>query len=128
MASTWLRPGFDTIRLGVTGNIYENLKYTAEFEFEGEETDYKDVYAELQNLAYGGNFRVGFYKEPAGLEQLTSSRFTTFMERSAPTAAFTPDRNFGFTFWNYVNETENFSWYAGLFRGGARLSILLCPE
>ncbi|MDH3718781.1 MAG: OprO/OprP family phosphate-selective porin, partial [Planctomycetota bacterium] len=112
--------GFDTARLGVTGNIYENLKYTAEFEFEGDEADYKDVYAQQGQLPWVGHLKVGYYKEYAGLEQMTSSRFITFMERSAPTAAFTPSRNWGVTFWNYTNESENFSWYAGLFRGGYR--------
>ncbi len=112
--------GFDTVRLGVTGNIYENLKYIAEVEFEGDEVDYKDVYAEQSALPWVGHLRIGHFKEYAGLEQMTSSRYITFMKRSAPTVAFTPARNWGLTFYNHVDDDDNFSWYAGLFRGGFR--------
>lgn len=111
--------GFDTIRLGVTGNIYENLKYSAEFEFEGQEVDYKDIYGELQNMPGIGNLRAGFFKEPMGLEQMTSSRFVTFMERSTPTVLFTPSRNWGIQAYDYFGDNENVSWYAGLFRGSS---------
>jgi phosphate-selective porin OprO/OprP len=112
--------GFDTIRLGVTGNIYENMQYTAEFEFEGNEVDFKDVYARVTHLPGAGHFQIGHFMEPFGLEKLTSSRFVTFMERSAPTAAFTSDRNLGFMLYNYMGDRENWSWYAGLFRGSSQ--------
>ncbi len=111
--------GFDTIRMGVEGYIYENLKYSVEFEFEGDEVDYKDVYAELQNLPYIGNFRIGHFKEPMGLEELTSSRFDTFMEQSCPTNNFAPTRNLGIMLHNYVGAGENWKWFAGLFRGSS---------
>jgi phosphate-selective porin OprO/OprP len=109
--------GFDTIRLGVTGNIYENIKYTAEFEFEGEEVDYKDVFAEVTLLPYVGHVRIGHFKEPMGLEQQTSSRFVSFMERSSPTVAFTPSRNVGVMLHNHIDDAKNYSWYIGMFRG-----------
>ncbi len=109
--------GFDTVRLGITGNIYENIKYTAEFEFEGEEVDYKDASATLTDLAWVGNFQLGHFKEVAGLEQMTSSRFVTFMERSVPTNNFTPGRNLGIMLFNHFNTNQRWSWWAGLFRG-----------
>lgn len=109
--------GFDTLRIGVQGNIYENLKYSVELEYEGEEVDYKDVYAELTNLPYLGHFRIGHFKEPSGLEWLTSSRYVTFMERATPTEAFTGGRNVGIMLYDYWLGNENWSWYAGLFRG-----------
>jgi phosphate-selective porin OprO/OprP len=57
-----------------------------------------------------------------GLEHLTDARFLTFMERSAPTRAFAPDRNLGIMLYNYFggpDGTQNWSWFAGLFRGNA---------
>lgn len=42
-----------------------------------------------------GRVRLGLFREPMGLEALTSSRYVTFVERSAPTNAFTPGRNTG---------------------------------
>ena len=110
--------GFDTIRLGVTGNIFENLAYTAEFEFEGGEVDYKDIYAQFENLPWLGNLKIGHYKEPFGLEELVSSRFDTFMEQSVATINYAPTRNVGITAFNDVRENENLTWFLGVFRGG----------
>jgi phosphate-selective porin OprO/OprP len=109
--------GFDTIRLGVSGNIYENFRYSVEFEFEGTAVDYKTIIGELTDMPGIGNLRAGFFKEPLGLEQLTSSRHITFMERSTPSVLFTPARNFGIQAYNHFGDNENVSWYAGLFRG-----------
>jgi len=109
--------GFDTARIGVSGNVYENVKYKLEVEFEGEEVDYKDIYMEFKNLPLLGNFRIGHYKEPFSLEELTSSRFITWMERSMPYQSFVPQRNFGFMIHDDVRGNDNLSWWLGAFRG-----------
>jgi len=44
-----------------------------------------------------GNFRVGNFKEPIGLEHLTSSRWLDFMERSYNQDAFYGPFNYGFS-------------------------------
>jgi len=49
-----------------------------------------------------------------GLDQLTSSRFITFMERNL-SDMFSPARNAGFMAYNDVCNNPNLSWYAGLF-------------
>ncbi len=82
--------GFGTARLGVQGDIYENISYVFELGFEGTQTKFKDVYAQMNDMPGVGSFRAGHFKEPIGLEELTSSRFITFMERSYATRAFTP--------------------------------------
>ncbi len=109
--------GFRDLRLGVQGNIWENLAYKVEFEFEGDEVDYKDVYGELQNLPLIGNFRIGHFKEPMGLEHLTDSRFRTFMEAAAATRDFAPDRNIGIMLYDCFWDNCNWSYYASLTRG-----------
>ena len=109
--------GFDTARIGANGQVYENVKYKLEVEFEGNETDFKDVYIQFENLPYLGHFRIGHFKEPFSLEELTSSRFLTFMERSQPYQAFVPQRNFGFMAYDYINGCEDASWFLGTFRG-----------
>ncbi|MCG8583692.1 MAG: hypothetical protein MI757_03175, partial [Pirellulales bacterium] len=87
--------GFDTVRIGVEGNVWENAKYKAEVEFEGGETDYKDVYMEL-HTRWLGKAKIGFFKVPYGLEELTSSRFDSFMEQTPATGAFVPSRRWGY--------------------------------
>ena len=83
-------------RLGIEGNFYKGWKYKFETDFANNEVDVKDAYIE-----YSGEFvepayvRVGQYKTPNSLEELTSRRFITFMERSAIVDAFELDYQIG---------------------------------
>jgi phosphate-selective porin OprO and OprP len=71
-------------RLGIEGNFLKGWKYLLETDFADSTVDVKDAYIE-----YGGEFvepayvRVGQYKTPNSIEELTSRRFITFMERAA---------------------------------------------
>ncbi|MEX0641289.1 MAG: hypothetical protein WD468_01235, partial [Pirellulales bacterium] len=49
--------GFNTVRLGLKGTIYENVLYDFEVEFEGTEVDYKDISVTMTNLPILGNVR-----------------------------------------------------------------------
>jgi phosphate-selective porin OprO/OprP len=108
--------GFDTARLGVQGDIYENIRYQLEVEFEGTEVDFKDAFAEMHSLPVIGTFRAGHFKEPIGLEELTSSRFDTFMEQSYATATFAPARNYGGMIYNSLDPCDDATWFLGVFR------------
>ena len=83
-------------RLGIEGNFLRNWEYKLEADFANSTVDLKDAY-----LEYGGEFiepayvRVGQYKTPNSLEQLTSRRFITFMERAAIVDAFELDYQVG---------------------------------
>ena len=105
---------FRRVRLYMGGDIYENVGYKIEFDYEGGEANFKDVYIELKKIPYMGHFRVGHYKEPFSLEELTSSRFITFMERSLNNV-FAPSRNTGFMLHNHALD-ERMTWATGLFR------------
>src|SRR3990172_11481230 len=107
--------GFDTARFGVQGDIYENIRYVFEVEFEGTETDFKDVFAEAHDMPIG-SIRAGHFKEPIGLEELTSSRLVTFMKRSYATETFAPARNFGVMAYDSLDACDNASWFIGTFR------------
>ncbi|MEX2317518.1 MAG: porin [Pirellulales bacterium] len=108
--------GFGTARFGVEGDIFENINYVFELEFEGTEVDFKDVYIEMHSLPGLGHFRAGHFKEPIGLEELTSSRFITFMERSYATTTFTPARKFGVMAFNAIDDCDDATWFLGAFR------------
>ena len=80
-------------RLGVEGVLFSDWKYKFEIDFAGDATEIKDAY-----LAYDfGKFevRAGNFYTFNSLEQVTSSRFITFMERAAFTEAFFLDRQIG---------------------------------
>ncbi len=108
--------GFDTARLGLEGYVYENVAYVLEVEFEGTEVDYKDVFLEMQSLPMIGNFRAGYFKEPIGLEELTSAKYITFMKRSYATSTFAPARDFGVMAYNSLDACDDLSWFMGTFR------------
>lgn len=92
---------FRRARLFVSGTIYEYVKFKAQYDFAGGDADFKDVYIGLTNLdeCFGCMFpdvKVGHFKENFSLEELTSSKYITFIERSMPVGTFAPSRNSGF--------------------------------
>lgn len=84
---------FRTARLYTAGSIY-NLEYKAEYDFAGGDSEFKDVWLGLKGVPLVNSLRVGHQKEPFGLEELTSSRFITFLERGL-TSALIPSFNAG---------------------------------
>ena len=79
-------------RLKAEGKIYD-WEYELGVGFAGGDADIKDAY-----LGYEGwsstSLMVGQFKEPFSLEELTSAKYITFMERALP-IAFAPGRNIG---------------------------------
>lgn len=89
-------------RLFASGKLWKVWKFKFETDFAANEVDIKDAY-----IQYGGfkplSIKAGNFKEPFNIENLTSSRFITFMERALPVEAFTPDRNLGLQLHTYGN-------------------------
>ena len=78
-------------RLGVEGQFDSKFKYKAEFTFLGRNSGSAEVEAEDVFLEYVGSFGslvVGNQKIGSPLEEATSSRFVSSMERSFMTGAF----------------------------------------
>jgi len=103
---------FRRARIYLKGDAFHNIDYKIQFDFTGQ-TDFKDVYVTLKELPWLGNFRVGHFKEPWSLEEQTSSRFITFMERSLANA-FSPGRNIGLMAFDW-SENERITWAIGAF-------------
>jgi phosphate-selective porin OprO/OprP len=105
-----------TIRLEVDGTFFTNAFFKIQMDFmPGTDVQLKDVYMGLKKLGFLGTLHVGHFKEPFSLEEQTSSRFTTFMERAAANA-FAPGRNNGIMFNNDFLKDGLLGVFVGIFR------------
>lgn len=99
-------------RLNVSGTIAKDFKYKIENDFAGNASALTDVY-----LEYAGfkptSITVGHFKEPFGLETLTSDLFIDFIER-ASTNVFSPDRRIGAMVSSYGNIDPLGAWTVAL--------------
>ncbi|MFQ5511182.1 MAG: OprO/OprP family phosphate-selective porin [Candidatus Krumholzibacteriia bacterium] len=85
---------FRRTRLYVSGTVYDNVTFKAQYDWTGGKTALKDMYVGVEKVPGVGRIVVGRQYEPFGLETLTSSKYITFMERSI-TGAFVPERQSG---------------------------------
>lgn len=85
---------FRRARFFFEGSVYEHAIFKAQYDFAGGEVEFKDVWAGLQKIPWIERVRIGHMKEPFSLEQVTSDKYLTFMERALPDA-LVPGRNTG---------------------------------
>ncbi len=70
--------------------------------------------------------KIGQWKAPFGLEQLTPDTTLYIIERSLPTGAITPERQIGVQLWGkpfasvWPDEKDLLTYYAGIFNGNGR--------
>ena len=105
---------FRRARLYVAGTLYDRLNFKAQYDFAGGDADLKDAYLELTELPVVGNVKAGHFKEPFSLEEQTSSKYITFLERGQPNA-LSPGRNVGVM----LHDTalgDRVTWAGGVFR------------
>jgi len=109
---------FRRARLSAKGSVVENMNYfmQMDFGFFGRPT-FTDVWTEFTDVPLLGKVRVGQWKQPFGLEVVSSFRYTTMMERSSTFQAFTPFRGIGVGFYDNSDDL-NTTWAASCFRTG----------
>lgn len=106
--------GFRRARLAAVGDVADNISYMFEvdFAFPGRPS-FMDVWVDVHDIPWLGNVRIGQWRQPFGLDELTSVRELTFLER--PTMfAFAPFRQTGIGFHN-TNEDETVTWAASAY-------------
>jgi len=85
---------FRRARLFVKGTMHDVWNFKGQYDFAGNEAEIKDAY-----IGYTGfqpvKFKIGQFKQPFGLEEMTSSKYITFMERAMATNAFATGRRIG---------------------------------
>src|SRR5438132_2754822 len=120
-------------RINLTGDFAENFDFKVEGEFENSDgissnrTDFSgtDIFINWHQFAEA-NVKVGQWKAPFGLEQLTPDPTLIIIERSLPTGAITPERQIGVQLWGkpFANiwpvGKDFLTYYAGIFNGNGR--------
>jgi phosphate-selective porin OprO and OprP len=120
-------------RINLTGDFAENFDFKVEGDFEQSDgtsnnrTDFSgtDIFVNWHQFPEA-QIKVGQWKAPFGLEQLTPDTTLLLAERSLPTGAITPDRQVGAQLWGkpftniWPEQKDLLTYYAGIFNGNGR--------
>lgn len=107
---------FRRARLALLGSAAENINYIMEMDFAlAGHPSFRDTWAEVTELPWLGSIRAGYFKAPFALDELTSARQLTFLERAPATNAFAPFRRLGVVMLNH-DEAGNATWAASATR------------
>jgi phosphate-selective porin OprO/OprP len=111
------------VRFGIAGTAFRDFKYKMAVDFVNNDVALTDAYVEYQGWK-ALNIRVGQSKEGVSLEQETSGRFVSMMERASFTDAFGYQRRLGV---RLLADGDNWIANAGLY-GGSTLTADLDKE
>jgi phosphate-selective porin len=120
-------------RISLTGDFAEQFDFKVEGDFENSDgisssrTAFSgtDIFINWHAIPEA-NIKVGQWKAPFGLEQITSDTQIFTIERSLPTGAITPERQIGAQIWGkpftniWPEEKNLLTYYAGIFNGNGR--------
>jgi len=101
------------VRFAIKTQIWDDWYAEVDMDFAEEAAAVKDAYMSYRGL-FGGNgrVRVGNFRQPFGLEEVTTSRNLMFMERSQGTEPFVVGRRVGV---EVTKWTPDFRWSASMF-------------
>jgi phosphate-selective porin len=120
-------------RINLTGDYAEQFDFKLEGDFgqndgtSGNRTAFSatDIWVNYHEFP-AAQVKIGQYKAPFGLEQLTPDYSLFTIERTLPTGAITPDRQIGVQLWGkpltsiWPEQTDLLTYYAGIFNGNGR--------
>ncbi len=120
-------------RINLTGDFAENFDFKIEGDFENSDGlsssrtafEATDIFVNWHQFPEA-QIKVGQWKAPFGLEQLTPDTSLYIIERSLPTGAITPERQIGAQLWGkpfasvWPEEKDLLTYYAGIFNGNGR--------
>ncbi|MCH8156517.1 MAG: porin [Nitrospinae bacterium] len=97
-------------RIFIVGRLYKDWGFKGQYDFASNAVVVKDAF-----ISYRGFnstvIRIGHFKESFSLEEMSSSKYTTFMERALPNI-FAPGRNLGVGF---MTHGEDWTFAGGAF-------------
>lgn len=81
-------------RVELEGHLWKNYEYKISFENAGSSTTLRDAFLNFHWIDEA-QFKIGQYKEPFSLDQLASSKYREFVERSRAGQLLAPGRDVG---------------------------------
>src|SRR5216110_344618 len=120
-------------RVNLTGDFAEQFDFKVEGDFgqgdgiNSNRTAFSgtDIWLNWHQFP-GAQIKVGQWKAPFGLDQLTADTSLYTIERTLPTGAITPDRQIGAQLWGkpltniWPEQKDLLTYYAGIFNGNGR--------
>ena len=106
---------FRRARIHVEGEIHGRFYFKGEYDFAGGDVAIKDAYLGIRGLPVVGRLQVGHFKEPYGLDETTSTKYITFMEKALPVALTPGSENMGVALFNTLPGDRAF-WGVGVFK------------
>jgi phosphate-selective porin OprO and OprP len=103
------------LTIGADGTIPGGFRYSAEFNLAQGAVDYEDIWLAYDFKNSPITAQVGYFYPFSSLETMTSSKFTSFLERDSIHDGFSYNRRLGIAF--LANDKKNDSWVfqAGIF-------------
>lgn len=108
---------FRRTRIAMQGKLRGGVLFKLQYDFAKiGEVSFKDVYMGLDKIpGLPMGLLLGQFKQPVSLEELTSSNYVTFMERSQANG-FVPSRETGVQLHGLALEGDRLSWAASMYR------------
>ncbi len=103
------------LTLGADGSLPGGFRYSAEFNFAQGNVDYEDVFLAYDFKKAPVTAQIGHIYPFSSLETMTSSKYTSFMERAAITDAFNYNRRLGIAFTANDKTSDKWTVQAGIF-------------
>ncbi|NNE40823.1 MAG: hypothetical protein HKN14_07885 [Marinicaulis sp.] len=109
----WSAGELRRLRLGISGKFGDNVKYKFELNTDSSgDVNLEDGYVQWSPTGGAWNIKGGQFKTPNSLDEQTSSRFISVLERSAFTDAFQFNRRLGVSL---NTKSDNYTLSAGVF-------------
>src|SRR6266487_3757409 len=120
-------------RINLTGDFAEQFDFKLEGDFENSDGinsnrtafEATDIFINWHQFPWA-QIKMGQWKAPFGLEQLTPDTTLYTIERTLPTGAITPERQIGIQLWGkpfatiWSDQADLLTYYAGIFNGNGR--------
>jgi phosphate-selective porin OprO/OprP len=98
------------LTIGADGTVPGGFRYSAEFNFAQGQVDFEDVFMAYDFKNSPLTAQIGYFYPFSSLETMTSSKYTSFMERAGITDAFSHNRRIGLAL--VANDKKADQWFA----------------